>query len=133
MYTSFTVEAGAVEGKYSTRTAGVINDTQIDVAPDGSYEITFGGPPRDRNWLALPDDAAALITRHYFEEPEPAAADPNKVIPLTIETVEPVGPARAVGRQLHRLRHQARHHLSARPHRRAAAARERDRCRRGSG
>ena len=26
---------------------------------------------------ALPDDAAALITRHYFEEPEPAAADPN--------------------------------------------------------
>jgi hypothetical protein len=92
VYTSFTVEAGAVEGRYSTRTAGVINDTQIDVAPDGSYEIVFGGEPRDRNWLALPDDAAALITRHYFEEPESAAADPTRVVPLTIETVEPVGP-----------------------------------------
>jgi len=92
VYTSFTVEAGATEGRYSTRTAGVINDTQIDVAPDGSFEIFFGGPPRDRNWLALPDDAAALITRHYFETPEPAAADPTLVIPLTIRTLEPVGP-----------------------------------------
>ncbi|HZP28179.1 MAG TPA: DUF1214 domain-containing protein [Acidimicrobiia bacterium] len=92
VYTSFTVEAGATEGRYSTRTAGVLNDTQIDVAPDGSYEIFLGGPPRDRNWLALPDDAAAVITRHYFEEPEPVAADPNKVVPLTISTVEPVGP-----------------------------------------
>ncbi len=87
-YTSFTVEAGAVEGRYSTRTAGVINDTQFDVGPDGSYELILGGPERERNWLALPDDAAAVITRHYFEEPEPAAADLLRVIPLTIEPLE---------------------------------------------
>jgi hypothetical protein len=92
VYTSFTVEAGAVEGRYSTRTAGVLNDTQMDIAPDGSYELVFGGPPRDRNWLALPDDAAAVITRHYFEEPDPAAADPTRVIPLTIEPTERAGP-----------------------------------------
>jgi len=33
-----------------------------------------------------------LTTRHYFETPEPAACDPDLVIPLSIELVEPVGP-----------------------------------------
>lgn len=92
VYTSFTVEAGASEGRYATRTAGVLNDTAIDIAADGSYEIFLGGPPRDRNWLALPDDAALVTTRHYFEEPEPVAADPDRVIPLRIETLEPQAP-----------------------------------------
>ncbi|HEU5301313.1 MAG TPA: DUF1214 domain-containing protein [Acidimicrobiia bacterium] len=87
IYTSITVEAGAEEGKYSTRTAGVINDTQFDIAPDGSYEITLGGPAQDRNWLALDPAAARLTTRHYYETPEPAACDPSLVIPLAIEIV----------------------------------------------
>jgi hypothetical protein len=92
VYTSFTVEAGAFEGRYASRTAGVLNDTDFDIAPDGSYEIFLGGPPRERNWLPLPEDAALITTRHYFERPEPVAADPHLVIPLTIELVEPVGP-----------------------------------------
>jgi hypothetical protein len=93
VYTSITVEAGASEGKYATRTAGVINDTQFDIAPDGSYELFLGGPPRDRSWLALDPEAARLTTRHYFETPEPAACDPDLHIPLTIEvTDDPPGP-----------------------------------------
>jgi hypothetical protein len=92
VYTSITVEAGATEGGYSARTAGVLNDTQFDVAADGSYEITLGGPPQERNWLALPDDAGHISTRHYFELPEPAAADPFRVVPLTIEDVDATGP-----------------------------------------
>jgi hypothetical protein len=93
VYTSITVEAGASEGRYATRTAGVVNDTQFDVAGDGTFELIVGGPPRDRNWLELPPDAAHLTTRHYFEEPEPAAADPRRVVPLTIEPLEPLPPA----------------------------------------
>jgi hypothetical protein len=92
VYTSITVEAGATEGGYSTRTAGVINDTEFDIAPDGSYEIILGGPKQDRNWLELPDDAGHLSTRHYFELPEPAAADPFRVVPLTIEDIDSSGP-----------------------------------------
>jgi hypothetical protein len=92
VYTSITVEAGASEGGYSARTAGVINDTQFDVAGDGSYEIILGGAPRDRNWLELPPDAGHLSTRHYFEQAEPVAADPFKVVPLTIETIDVSGP-----------------------------------------
>ncbi len=92
VYTSITVEAGAEEGKYATRTAGVINDMQFDVDRAGNYELTLGGPALDRNWLALPPDAARLTTRHYYETPEPVACDPTLVIPLSIELVDPVGP-----------------------------------------
>ncbi len=92
VYTSITVEAGAEEGKYATRTAGVINDTQFDIDTAGNYEIVLGGSPRPRNWLALPPDGARLTTRHYYETVEPAACDPALVIPLSIELAEPAGP-----------------------------------------
>jgi hypothetical protein len=96
VYTSITVECGAEEGKYATRTAGVINDTQFDVDADGNYTITLGGPePADaRNWLALPADGARLTTRHYYETVEPIAADATLVIPLSIELADgaEVGP-----------------------------------------
>jgi hypothetical protein len=93
IYTSITIEAGAADGKYATRTAGVINDTQFDIAPDGGYEIALGGEPQERNWLALDPEAARLTTRHYYETPEPVAADRNLVIPLAIEVVDdPPGP-----------------------------------------
>jgi Protein of unknown function (DUF1214) len=91
-YTAFTIEAGDGEGGYSTRTAGVMNDRDMHVESDGSYEVVLGGPSRDRNWLALPPDAAQIITRHYFEHSRSAAADPAFVVPLTIEPVEPIGP-----------------------------------------
>jgi hypothetical protein len=86
VYTSITIEAGA-DGGLGGRTAGVINDTQFDVAADGSFEIALGGPERARNWLPLPDDAFALTTRHYFEEKHCVAADLTKVVPLAIEVV----------------------------------------------
>ena len=92
VYTSFTVEAGATEGSYAAQTAGVLNDVDFDIAPDGSYEIFLGGPARDRSWLGLPDGGGLITTRHYFENPVPAAGDPSIVIPLTIELVDPVGP-----------------------------------------
>ena len=91
-YTSFTVEAGAADGAYAAQTAGVLNDTDFDIADDGSYEIFFGGEPRDRGWLALPEGGGLITTRHYFEWPQPAAADETLLIPLTIEVLEPLGP-----------------------------------------
>jgi hypothetical protein len=92
VYLSFTVEKGAGEGGYSTETAGVLNDDRIDFSPSGDFEIFFGGPARDRNWLALAEGAGELIVRCYFEEPTPTAADQNRLVPLTIDPVDPVGP-----------------------------------------
>ena len=91
-YTSFTVELGAREGKYATATGGVLNDGDMDIAADGSYEIRLGGEARDRNWLDLPDDAGRITTRHYFEFPVPAAADQELLVPLSIHNLTPASP-----------------------------------------
>ena len=92
VYLSFTVETASNDGGYSAETAGVLRDTDFDVAADGSFEVWFGGPAREKGWLALAPGASELIVRCYFEEAEPAAADVNRVVPLYIEPVEPLGP-----------------------------------------
>ncbi len=91
-YTSFTVEAGTVYGGMSKRLLATLNDTQFDIAPDGSYELIAGGPRRDKNWLELPPDAGSITTRHYFEWEHPAAADANLHIPLSIVSLDVVLP-----------------------------------------
>jgi hypothetical protein len=95
VYVSITIEAGAPGGRMGGRTAGVINDTQFDVGPDGRFELFLGGPPRPRNWLALPPDADRITTRHYFEEERCAAADPTRHLALEIECLDPAVPAEA--------------------------------------
>jgi hypothetical protein len=92
VYLSFTVETNSAEGGYSTQTAGVLRDSDFDVAADGGFEVFFGGEARARNWLALAPGASELIARCYFEEPAPVAADPNRHVPLAIEPLEPVAP-----------------------------------------
>src|SRR3954452_19181493 len=39
VYVSCTVEAGAEDGGFPTGTVGVLNDTQFDIAPDGSFDV----------------------------------------------------------------------------------------------
>jgi hypothetical protein len=91
-YLSFTVETGSAGGAYSAQTAGVLRDRDFDITTDGSFEVYFGGSPRERNWLSLAPDASELIVRCYFEEPTPVAADVNRLVPLVIEPLDEVGP-----------------------------------------
>jgi hypothetical protein len=86
-YVSLTVEAGAEDGRFGSRTAGAINDTEFSIAADGSFEITAGGPERPKNWLALPADASRITTRHYYEEERSRAADTTPCLPLSIEVI----------------------------------------------
>jgi hypothetical protein len=92
-YVSLTVEAGAQEGRFGSRTAGAINDTEFSVGADGSFEIIAGGPERSKNWLALPPDAARITTRHYYEEERARAADTTPCVPLSIEVFGEALPA----------------------------------------
>jgi hypothetical protein len=92
VYVSLTIEAAAEQGRFGSATCGVINDTQFDVASDGSFEVTFGGPERASNWIALPPEAARITTRHYFEEVEYRAAESIPALTLSIEMLEEVGP-----------------------------------------
>ena len=93
VYTSLTMEAGALDGKYATGISGVINDTQFDVADDGSYEVVLGGEARDANWLPVPEEGGRITTRHYYEWAEPAATSQTLHVPLSIETTDDPGPA----------------------------------------
>jgi hypothetical protein len=92
VYVSITIEAGAEQGRFASNTAGVLNDSQFDVAADGSFELRVGGPAQPRNWLALPSGAARITTRHYFEEEHSAAADPTRHLAMQIEVVPRVPP-----------------------------------------
>ena len=88
VYTSFTLEAGTSDGRYSGHTSHAIHDAQMVVGADGSYELVLGGPRRANNWLPLGDDTWRVMSRHYFEDEVPRAADPNLRIPLEIENLE---------------------------------------------
>jgi hypothetical protein len=92
VYVSFTVEAGGAGGVFPQRTAGVINDTQFDIDSEGRFEISLGGPPRDRNWIALDPDASRITSRHYFEQERSAAVPPVPDVALDIELVDPLPP-----------------------------------------
>jgi hypothetical protein len=93
IYVSLTVEAGAQDGQLGSSTAGVLNDTEFDVAENGDFEITLGGPSQPRNWLALSENAGRITTRHYFENETCAAADPTLNVPISIEALETPPPA----------------------------------------
>jgi hypothetical protein len=92
VYCSFTLEAGGYDGIFPTRTAGVLNDNDFDVDADGNFEIFFGGEPRDRNWLALPDDATRITTRHYWEQKRSPQIPPTPDLALDIEVIGELPP-----------------------------------------
>ncbi len=85
VYVSITIEAGMANGGMSTETLAVLNDEHFDVGPDGSFELWLGGPKRARGWLALPEGATRVTTRHYFEDKISAAINPAKNPEWTIE------------------------------------------------
>ena len=87
-YVSITVESGEAWGSMSNQVVGVLNDTSFDTDTDGRFEILLGGEPQDRNWLALPERSGSISTRHYFEDPTHAAADPARVPTMRIEVIQ---------------------------------------------
>ncbi len=92
-YTSFCVETGAQDGHLSKGVISTLNDTEFDVAADGSFEVIASPEPQPRNWLRLEPGAGSITTRHYWEWERSAAADPTLHVPLWIQPVEDPGPA----------------------------------------
>jgi hypothetical protein len=48
------------------RTVSKLDTTELDVGEDGSIEVFVGGPPRDRNWLAIDDEVTSVLVRQVF-------------------------------------------------------------------
>ncbi|MCA9512116.1 MAG: DUF1214 domain-containing protein [Myxococcales bacterium] len=96
VYFSVTIEEGPGEAHYATGTAAGLNDSEMDIAADGSFEIfvSANDPGDGRNWLRLSPTAQSITTRHYFEDEVCASADPSRPVPLSIEVLGDPGPPR---------------------------------------
>lgn len=92
VYTSISFEIGGADGSLPTGVARAINDRELQIAADGSYELLFGPEPRGGNWFKLDPGIGSITTRHYFETQTCIAADPTKLIPISIECLDPVAP-----------------------------------------
>ena len=88
-YFSVTIEEGSADGSMATNTAGVLNNLNMDIDSNGNFTLYLGGEERERNWLPLTPDASRITTRHYFEQPGPAAADPDLEPRLHIDCLKP--------------------------------------------
>lgn len=71
VYLSVCVYGGPDDGRWSTRIVSNLNDREIEFDADGSFEIAVSRtrPSGARNWLALADDANAMVTRDYHVDP----------------------------------------------------------------
>lgn len=97
VYLSFTVHGYEPDDPNRERIIADVNFDSLIQEADGGYELTVSPhqPPEGYagNWLVGAPDARWMVTRHYFERPEPAAADPFLHIELAIEPVDDPGPA----------------------------------------
>jgi hypothetical protein len=74
VYLSIAAYGGPTDGRWSNRIVSSLNDRQMKIAADGSFEIGVGpiASKTADNWLALEADAVALVTRDYVIEPSTA-------------------------------------------------------------
>jgi hypothetical protein len=88
VYLSVCVYGGPDDGRWSTSIVSNLNDRDITFGPDGTFDIAVSRerPANADNWLALTDDANAMITRDYH-------LDPTHGAPTTYE----IEPTRAAG------------------------------------
>lgn len=69
VYFSLTVYGGPDDGRYSERIVGTVNDRQVDVGPDGEFEIVLSPDAAHDPDITLAPDAVCAITRDYLIDP----------------------------------------------------------------
>jgi hypothetical protein len=87
-YISFTAYRAAVED----RVVADLHDGEIEIAADGTFEITVGGPAGGTNHLDLGSDAAFVVIREYNHDREngvKATFDVEQLSPETGHRAEP--------------------------------------------
>jgi hypothetical protein len=69
VYMSLTVYGGPDDGRYSERIVGTVNDRDLDIAEDGSFEFFIGPEPQEGPSITLAADAVCALTRDYLVDP----------------------------------------------------------------
>ena len=84
-------------------TANVLLD-EIELAPNGDFEIVLSAEERSGNWLEIADDATQLVVRHFFYDWDTEAASSLSIERLSgsppVATSDAVDPRAAMARQL---------------------------------
>lgn len=106
-FTSFTVEGGSSEGHAARASLAALADDDMEIAEDGSYEITVSRKkPARGNWLQLKEGAGQISTRHYHETKACIAANDQAAMRIHIECLDakPLAPYEGDARVADRLR-----------------------------
>lgn len=89
-FTSFTIESGSDEGHAAKKSISAIGDYEMEIEPDGNFEILVGPKkPAKGNWLETAPGASQITTRHYHESHQCVAANPNALVRIEIDPLDP--------------------------------------------
>ena len=83
-YLSLTVYGGPDDGHYSDRIVGSLNDRQLDIAQDGTFELWLSPEQQAGPTILLASDAVVALTRDYLDDPTR-----GRRATWSIEAVEP--------------------------------------------
>ena len=86
-YISFTAYRSGI----TDRVVADLHDGEIEIADDGTFAITIGGPALTSNWLDLGDDAAFVVIREYTHDrvnAEQATFDVEQMSPELVHRPE---------------------------------------------
>ncbi len=88
-------------------TANVLLDPdEIEIAPNGDFEIVLSGEEHPGNWMKVADDATQLVVRHFFYDWDTEVASSLSIErlsgaePVVVPEREPIDPRAATARQL---------------------------------
>ncbi|MCP4908731.1 MAG: DUF1214 domain-containing protein [bacterium] len=89
-FTSFTIEQGSEEGHAARGSSAAISDLEMEISGDGNYDIIVSPTqPAQGNWLELKPGGSQITTRHYHEARQNVAAIDGRVVPISIEVLDP--------------------------------------------
>ena len=67
-YLSLGTKAGSYATTGTMETTGEINSSEIEVNPDGSFEIIVSARPHPGNWLPMREDTHSMVVRQTFND-----------------------------------------------------------------
>ena len=92
-YVSFTVHGPDPAGGINGPVLADINDNDLGVAADGSFELILSPDEQPGTWVQLPPNATTVFVRNYFLEERSAQTDPAIHVELHIEALDDPGAA----------------------------------------
>jgi hypothetical protein len=95
-YVSFTVHGADPAGGINGPVLADINDADLDIAEDGTFELLLSPDEQPGTWVRLPSEARYVFVRNYWLQQRSAQNDPDIAVRLHIEPLDDPGPAPAL-------------------------------------